>query len=106
VDNLIEIIPILDQEVQKYVNQFGCPELRRNLGQPFFTCELNKIPTLIYPRPIVDGEIYENSHFEEIKEQVRKTHRIIRLDIEIENNVAVLVKAIIVSDLVSNQYMK
>jgi hypothetical protein len=61
---------------------------------------------LIYPRPIVDGEIYESSHFEEIKEQVRKTHRIIRLDIEIENNVAVLVKAIIVSDLVSNQYMK
>lgn len=103
-DNLIKIIPILDQEVQKYVNQFGCPELRQNLGQPFFNCELNKIPTLIYPRPIVDGDIYENSHFEEIKEQVRKTHRIIRLDIEIENNVAVLTKEIIVSDLISKSY--
>ncbi len=105
-DNLIEIIPILDQEVQKYIMQFGCPELRRNLGQPFFTCELNKIPTMIYPRPIVDGIIYENTQFDNLKENYRKTHKIIRLDIEIENSVVVLVKEIIVSDLVSNQYMK
>jgi hypothetical protein len=92
-----QIKTILDQEVKKYSNQFGNPQLRRILGQPFFTCELNKIPTLIYPRPIVNGEIYENPHFDEIKEQVRKTHKIIRLDIEIENNVAVLVTDIIVS---------
>jgi len=106
VENLIKIIPILDQEVQKYVNQFGCPELRQNLGQPFFNCELNKIPTLIYPRPIVDGDIYENSEFDNLKEHCRNTHKIIRLDIEIQNNVVVLVKEIIVSDLVSNQYKK
>ena len=95
---------IIKEEVENYARQFGCIELRRILEQPFFYCELNKIPTLIYPRPIIDGEIYDNPYFEEIKEQVRITHKIIRLDIEIENNVAVLTKVIIVSDLVSNNY--
>jgi hypothetical protein len=104
--NLKEIFPILDRETKEYARQFGCTELRQNLGQPFFSCELNKIPTLIYPRPILDKEIHENPHFDEIKQQLRKTHKIIRLDIEIENNVAVLTKVIIVSDLVSNQYIK
>ena len=100
------IFPILDQEVQNYANQFGCPELRRNLGQPFFTCKLNKIPTLIYPRPKVDGILYENLQFDNLKEHYRNTHKIIRLDVEIQNNVDVLVKEIIVSDLVSSQYKK
>jgi hypothetical protein len=94
---LNKILSILDQEVQKYANQFGNPQLRRILGHPYFTCELNNVPTLIYPRPIVNGEIYENPHFDEIKEQVRRSHKIIRLDIEIENNFAVLVTDIIVS---------
>ena len=95
---------ILKAEVVKYAREFGCTELRQILGQPFFSCELNKIPTLIYARPIVDGEIYENTQFDDIKEQVRKTHKILRLDIEIENNIAVLVKVIIVADLVSYKY--
>jgi hypothetical protein len=77
--------------------------LKRGL---FFTCELNKIPNLIYPIPIVDGERFEPSLMDEVKNQYRKTHKIIRLEIEIENDIVVLVKAIIVSDLVSNQYMK
>ena len=61
---------------------------------------------MIYPRPIVDGIIYENTQFDNLKEHYRKTYKIIRLEIEIENNIVVLVKAIIVSDLVSNQYKK
>jgi hypothetical protein len=100
------IFPILDQEVQNYANQFGCPELSRNLGQPFFTCKLNKVPTLIYPRPIVDGIIFDNPQFDNLKEHCRNTHKIIRLDIEIQNNVVVLVKEIIVTDLVSPKYKK
>jgi hypothetical protein len=47
-----------------------------------------------------------NFQFDDIKEQVRKTHKILRLDIEIENNIAVLVKVIIVSDLVSKKHIK
>jgi hypothetical protein len=98
--DLNNIFPILDHEVQKYAKQFGCPELRRNLGQPFFTCKLNKIPTLIYPRPIVDGIIHDNPEFDNLKWQYRNKHKIIRLDIEIENDIVVLVKEIIASDLV------
>ena len=49
---------------------------------------------------------YLNPQLDNLKEQYRNTHKIIRLDIEIENDIVVLVKAIIVSDLVSNQYMK
>ncbi len=99
-----QIITILDQEVQKYAKQFGNPQLRRISGHPYFSCEQNNVPTLIYPRPIFDGENYENHHFDEIKEQFRDTHKIIRLDIEIENDVVVIVKEIIVSDLVSQKY--
>ncbi len=102
----MSVTSIIKEEVEKYARQFGCTELRQILGQPFFSCELNKIPTLIYPRPIFDKEIHENTQFDDFHEQVRKTHKIIRLDIEIENNVAVLVKEIIVSDLVGKKHIK
>lgn len=101
-----QIITIIDREVENYAKQFGCLELRRLSGQPCFTCKLNKIPTLIYPSPIVDGKVMDNHQLDNLKEQYRNTHKIIRLDIEIENYVVVLVKEIIVYDLVSNQYMK
>jgi hypothetical protein len=102
--NLNDIISILDQEVQKYAKQFGFPELKGISGQPCFTSELNKIPTLIYPSPVVDGKVMENPRFDNLKEQYRNTHKIIRLDVEIENNTAVLTKEIIVSDLVRTNF--
>jgi hypothetical protein len=99
-----QIITIIDREVENYAEQFGCLELRRISGQPCFTCELNKIPTLIYPSPIVDGKGMDNHQLDNLKEQYRNTHKIIRLDIEIENIVDVLSSAVIVSDLVSKNF--
>ena len=97
------MLSIINGQVENYVSQFGCSELIRISGQPCFTCDLNKIPSLIYPRLVVDGEIFDNPHFDNLKDQYRNTHKIIRLEIEIENNIVVIVKEIIVSDLVSKR---
>jgi hypothetical protein len=97
---------ILKREVERYVNQFGCPQVLHTLGQPFFNAELNKIPTAIFPVRIVNGENVEIDNFDYFKEQLKNSNKIIRLEVKIEEYQVVSTKVIIVADLVSRKLAK
>ncbi len=97
---------ILKREVERYVNEFGCPKILHTLGQPFFTAELNKIPTVIFPVPIINNENVKIDNFDYFKEQLKNSYKIIRLEVVIEDKQAVATKVIIVTDLVSRKLTK
>jgi hypothetical protein len=80
---------------------------RRISESPFFTCELNRVPTILYPVEVNDTNQsdYDQTQFDLFKEQYMDTHKIVRLDIFIdEHNNGHLLKPVIVCDLVSKRY--
>jgi hypothetical protein len=88
------------------VSQFGLVELLHNLGTPFFICELNQTPTVIFPVHVNYGEMGAIDDFDYFKEKFNKSHKIIRLDVVIdENNSIEVIKEVIVCDLVSTRYL-
>ena len=40
---------LLQQAVEDFVRQFGAVELSISLGSHYFSCEINNVPTIIYP---------------------------------------------------------
>jgi hypothetical protein len=97
---------ILKKAVGEYVSQFGLVELRHNLGTSFFICELNQIPTLIFPTHVNYGEIGVIDNLDYFKEKFKNSHKIIRLDVVLaENNSIEIINEVIVCDWVSARYL-
>ena len=96
---------LLQQAVEDFVRQFGSVELSISLGSHYFCCEINNVPTIIYPiqTPLEKDIIID---LEQTIHLNKNSHKIIRLEVEIENNNIGLVKPVIISDLVSNKYHK
>jgi hypothetical protein len=87
--------------VEDYVKQFGSVELSRNLGSPYFTCEINKVPTLIYPIFTLEGNDLI-ADLEIYKDRFKNSHKIVRLEVTIDEYGVALVKPVIMTDLVRN----
>jgi len=96
---------LLQQAVEDFVRQFGAVELSLSLGSHYFSCEINNVPTIIYPvqTPLEKDIIID---LEQTIHLNKNSHKIIRLEVEIENNNIELVRPVIISDLVSNKYHK
>jgi hypothetical protein len=96
---------LLQLAVEDFVRQFGAVELSISLGSHYFSCEINNVPTIIYPvqTPLEKDIIID---LEQTVHLNKNSHKIIRVEVEIENNNIGLVRPVIISDLVSNKYHK
>ena len=71
----------LKREVQRYVSQFGDVELRNIIGTPYYSCNLNKVPTVIFPNVILANSESGSKNFEPFISELKNSHQIIRLDV-------------------------
>ncbi len=71
----------LKSEVQRYVSQFGDVELRNIIGTPYYSCNLNKVPTVIFPNVILAKTKSDIVNFEPFVSELKNSHQIIRLDV-------------------------
>jgi hypothetical protein len=92
----------LKRSVEDYVKQFGSVELRRNLICDYFNCEINGIPTLIYPvYSLIDQDVVADIKL--TVDRNKNSHRIIRLDVTTTENDIALFQPVIIADLVSKK---
>jgi hypothetical protein len=92
----------LQQAVEDFVRQFGAVELRRNLICDYFNCEINGIPTLIYPvYSLIDQDVVADIKL--TVDRNKNSHRIIRLDVTTTENDIALFQPVIIADLVSKK---
>jgi hypothetical protein len=98
---------ILKSECINHANEFGCLEIRHISGSPFYTCELNGVPTAIYPVAIKGNMRYESDSekLESFISNYKDTHQIIRLEVTIDDNNHVIDRRwVIVSDLGGSRF--
>jgi hypothetical protein len=97
-----DIIEILKTQCIEYAKEFGCLEITHISGSPFYTCELNGVLTALYPVAIKGNMCYESESkkLESFISIYKDTHKIIRLEVTIDDNNHVIDRRwVIVSDL-------
>jgi hypothetical protein len=75
---------ILKKSVEEYVSQFGTLEIKKEDDTPYYSCEVNQIPTIIFPIAVMD---YKKLGIEEIEKHFRDlkhSNQVTRLEVQID----------------------
>ena len=102
--NETDFTDIFKSQCLEYAKDYGCLEINHISGSPFYCCEINGVPTALYPVLINDTAINEIdlksselwvSHY-------KNSHKIVRIEIIIDNDINILqTRAITIYDLIS-----
>lgn len=96
---------ILKSECLKHANAFGCLEINHVIGLPVYVCELNCVPSILFPVVNSGSDLAQNDQENQnaCKWVFKDTHQIIRIEVSLDDSNQVTDRRwVIISDLVSS----
>jgi hypothetical protein len=102
------ILEKLESECIKHANAFGCLEINQVIGLPVSVCQLNRVPTILFPVVKSGSELTHNDQENQqaCKLAFKETHQIIRIEIQLDDSNQVTNRRwVIISDLVSSRFI-